>query len=238
MTSTAKTIVSGQGPSPGTDPANSGGGVTDNNPGVCSGPAPGFVATSGALLGYARVSTLSQVTDRQEDALREAGCDRIFTDRISGTTTSRPQLDALWTFARPGDTVVILSLDRLGRNTRQLLAWVDELRERGIHLRILQLGVDTATPAGLMVLTVIAALAEMERAVLVGRVREGLASARARGRVGGRPASLSAAQKREVLRLHSEGRPSGELAELFGCSARTVRRVVAADLEGREPGDG
>lgn len=227
MTSRAKTIVSDRGASPEIDTAESSDRDTDNNPGVSSGLPPGFVTATGTLLGYARVSTAGQVVDRQEDALRGVGCARIFTDRISGTTTSRPQLDALWAYARRHDTIVILSLDRLGRSTKQLLAWVDELRERGIHLRILQLGVDTATPAGQMVLTVIAALAEMERAVLVGRVREGLASARARGRIGGRPASLSPAQKREVRRLAAEGRPSGELAELFGCSERTVRRVVA-----------
>ena len=203
----------------------------DTNPGDSSSVEPGFVPRTGELLGYARISTMGQVTDRQEDALREAGCGRIYVDRLSGTTSSRPQLDALWEFARPGDTLIILSLDRLGRSTRQLLAWVDELRERGIHLRILQLGVDTATPAGQMVLTVIAALAEMERMTLVQRVNEGLAAAKARGRVGGRPASLSATQKREVLRLHGEGRPSGELAELFGCSDRSIRRVVNAESQ-------
>ena len=110
----------------------------------------------------------------------------------------------------------------------QLLAWVAELEQTGIHLQILQLGVDTSTPAGKMVLTVIAALAEMERAVLVGRVREGLASAKLRGRVGGRPASLSPAQRAEVVRFRADGRSAGECAELFGVSTRSIRRVAAA----------
>lgn len=199
-----------------------------NNPGETSRPA---TRVSGHLrLGYARVSTSDgrQVTDRQDDALREAGVDRVFVDHSSGMQASRPQLDALWQTARAGDTIVVLSLDRLGRDTRQLLAWVAELEQTGIHLQILQLGVDTSTPAGKMVLTVIAALAEMERAVLVGRVREGLASAKLRGRVGGRPASLSPAQRAEVVRLRADGRSAGECAELFGVSTRSIRRVAAA----------
>lgn len=177
-------------------------------------------------LGYARVSMAQgQVTDRQEDALSEAGCDEIYVDRISGMTSSRPALDRLLDDAQAGDTLVVLSLDRLGRDTRQLLVWVDELRQRQIELRILQLGVDTATPAGRMVFSIVAALAEMERAILVQRVNEGLAAARARGRVGGRPPALSPAQRREVIKLRAEGRTAGEIAELFEVSARTVRRV-------------
>jgi DNA invertase Pin-like site-specific DNA recombinase len=193
------------------------------------------------LLGYARVSTSDgrQVTDRQEDALREAGCDRVFIDHTSGAKADRPQLNALWNAAREGDTIVVQALDRLGRDTRQLLAWADELRVAGIHLRILQLGVDTATPAGKLVFTLISALAEHERQLLRERVKDGLAAARSRGRVGGRPASLSDAQKREAMRLRQEGRPAGEVAELFGCSTRTIRRLTAAtvtepDVVGRD----
>ena len=198
-----------------------------NNPGETS-PPPTRV--SGHLrLGYARVSTSDgrQVTDRQEDALREAGVDRMFIDHSSGMKASRPQLDALWQTARAGDTIVVLSLDRLGRDTRQLLAWVAELERAGIHLQILQLGVDTSTPSGRMVLSVVAAMAELERDLLVARVREGLASAKLRGRVGGRPASLSLAQRAEVIRMRAEGRTAGECAELFGVSTRSIRRVTS-----------
>ncbi|MEY9951025.1 DNA invertase Pin-like site-specific DNA recombinase [Leifsonia sp. EB34] len=162
-----------------------------------------------------------QVTDRQEDALREAGVDEIYVDRISGMKSSRPALDQLLDDVRPGDTIVVMSLDRLGRDTRQLLVWVDELRQRQVELQILQLGVDTATPAGRMVFSIVAALAEMERAIIVQRVNEGLAA----GRAGGRPPALSPAQRREVIRLRAEGRTAGEIAGLFGCSALTVRRV-------------
>lgn len=214
-------------PSPGGDPQANIDLVAASNPGESSNPS---TQVSGHLrLGYVRISTSDgrQVTDRQEDALRDAGVDRVFVDHISGMKASRPQLEALWQAARAGDTIVVLSLDRLGRDTRQLLAWVAELEQSGIHLQILQLGVDTSTPAGKMVVTVIAALAEMERAVLVGRVREGLASAKLRGRVGGRPASLSPAQRAEVVRLRADGRSAGECAELFGVSTRSIRRVTA-----------
>ena len=220
------TIVSGRVERRESDPRESGKPAIAQNPGHTDHAQPGlWSANSGQVLGYARVSTDQQVIDRQIDALNEAGCSKVFTDRISGATSSRPELDALLAFARAHDVIVVLSLDRLGRDTRQLLTWVDELRERQIHLRILQLGVDTATPAGQMVLTVIAALAQMEREVLSQRVREGLASAKARGRIGGKPRSLTEMQRVEVQRLAADGRPTGEIAELFGVSPRTVLRA-------------
>lgn len=128
-------------------------------------------------------------------------------------------------FARPGDTIVIQSLDRLGRSTKNLLELVEDLRERQIALLILNLGVDTGTAAGMLVLSVLAAIAEMERAQLVERTRDGLAAARIRGRVGGRPASLNPTQKLEVTRMREAGRTTGEIAEILGCSTRTIRRV-------------
>ena len=195
--------------------------------------------STGILHGYARVSTHGQITDRQTDALMLAGVDEahLYIDHLSGNTSRRPALDKLLAHLRTGDTVVIQSLDRLGRNTRQLLEWVDDLSDRGVHLRILQLGVDTSTPAGKLVLTVIGALAAMEREVLIERTREGVASARARGRVGGRPSALNSHQRAEVLRLSKAGRTTGDIASLFGCSPRTIRRVLAAERENDVPFD-
>lgn len=185
--------------------------------------------SAGELIGYARVSTEGQLLDRQLDALTEAGCARIFTDHgVSGAKRpgARPGWAELDAYLRPGDAVVVQALDRLGRSTRDLLELIEQLKERSIGLRILQLGVDTTTPAGQLVLTVIAALAQMEREVLADRVRDGLAAARARGRTGGRPPALSAEQRAEAIRQHAEGRPVAELARLLGCSERTIRRVL------------
>jgi DNA invertase Pin-like site-specific DNA recombinase len=141
---------------------------------------------------------------------------------------SRPGLDELLTFARPGDAIVILDLDRLGRSTRHLLALIDDLRDRGIGLRILNLGVDTNTPAGQLVLTVMASIAALERAYLVDRVRSGLESAKRNGRVGGRPAALSTERREEVVRMKASGRTVAEIARLMVTSERTIRRVLAA----------
>jgi DNA invertase Pin-like site-specific DNA recombinase len=209
--------------SPSSKPNKVTGGEAAKNVGdTTSPPTP----VSGHLLGYVRVSRADQNLDRQKDALAEAGCTRIFADDgISGSSKSRPALDEMLAFARPGDTIVVQALDRLGRSTKNLLELVDDLRERRISLQIINLGVDTGTPAGQMVLTVIAALAEMERSTLQERTLSGLAAARSRGRIGGRPPSLSISQKLEVTRMREAGRTTGEIAEILGCSTRTIRRV-------------
>jgi DNA invertase Pin-like site-specific DNA recombinase len=184
---------------------------------------------AGSVLGYCRVSRADQNLQRQVDALQAARCDRIFQDQgVSGSKSSRPGLDELLGYARPGDVIVVQALDRLGRNTRHLLTLVDSLHERHVSLRILTLGVDTATPAGQLVMTVMAALAAMEKAILVERVHSGLESARKRGRVGGRPPSLSEERRSEVLRMKGNGRTVAEIARLIATSERTVRRVLKA----------
>lgn len=219
----AKTSVSGRS-SAGTSKTTKTGGTTPRRKGPSSTQVS---AGGGLLLGYARVSTADQNLERQRDALTTAGCTRIFEDAgISGTVASRPALDELLAHVRPGDSVVVQSLDRLGRNTSQLLMLVEDLRQREISLRILNLGIDTGTPAGVLVYTIMAALATMERDILAERVRDGLEAARRRGRVGGRPQALSPAQKTEVRRLIHEGRSVKEVAALFTTSERTIRRTV------------
>jgi len=211
--------------SPPSKPRSVGGPRLANNGGETQNPQTP-VSGHSQLLGYARVSRADQNLDRQRDALSAAGCSKIFIDEgVSGSLANRQGLSELLRFARAGDSIVVQALDRLGRSTKNLLALVDDLRQRQVSLQILNLGVDTGTPAGQMVLTVIAALAEMERSTLQERTLDGLAAARARGRVGGRPPSLSTAQKLEVARMREAGRTSTEIAEILGCSTRTIRRV-------------
>ena len=142
-------------------------------------------------VGYARVSTLDQVLDSQLDALRGAGVDRIFSETASGAKTDRIQLGAALEFLREGDTLVILKFDRLGRSLSHLLSIAENLANAGIHLQSLTEGIDTATPAGKLFFALFGALAEFERDLIRERTTRGLAAAKARGKLGGRPRTLS-----------------------------------------------
>jgi DNA invertase Pin-like site-specific DNA recombinase len=154
---------------------------------VPAGLEPEPAVVTGALIGYARVSTRDQSLDRQLDALAEAGCLRVFADRKSGRDTARTELVKALDFMRPGDTLVVASLDRLSRSLQDLIAMVADLRRRGVGFRSLHESLDTTTPGGRLVFHVFAALAEFIRELIVEGTREGLDAARARGRVGGRP---------------------------------------------------
>lgn len=138
-------------------------------------------------IGYARVSTGGQKLERQIDALTAAGCRRIFADEKSGKNAHRPELKACHAFLAPGDTLVVPSLDRYGRSLHDLITMVAELRQREIGFTSLHENLDTTTPGGRLVFHVFAALAEFIRELIVAGTREGLAAAKARGRVGGRP---------------------------------------------------
>src|SRR5688572_6179233 len=151
------------------------------------------------LLGYARVSTADQQPQLQVDALQDAGCYRVFTETASGARTDRPTLQQVLDQIRPGDTLVVWKLDRLGRSLRHLVDTVTGLADRGIGFRSPQEAIDTTTPGGKLVFHVFAALAEFERDLIRERTADGLAAARARGRQGGRPAVLTG-HKLEVAR--------------------------------------
>lgn len=178
------------------------------------------------IFGYARVSTDDQNLDAQTDALNDAGATRLFADKISGGTRKRPELDKLFEQIREGDVVVVTKYDRLARSLRDLLDIVEGIKERGAGFRSLAEDIDTTTPAGRLVFHVFASIAQFERERISERTKEGLEAARKRGRVGGRPAALSAAQKAEVCRMRdSDGKTTSEIAQLFKVSVATVRRA-------------
>lgn len=178
------------------------------------------------IIGYARVSTEDQHLDAQADSLTAAGAERIFADKVSGSTRERPELRKMLDQLRPGDVVVVAKYDRLARSLRDLLDLVEEIKERGAGFRSLAEDIDTTTPAGRLVFHVFASIAQFERERIAERTREGLQAARARGRVGGRPPALSTSQREEVRRMRDEDlRPITEIAELFKVSTRTIRRA-------------
>ena len=178
------------------------------------------------IIGYARVSTDEQKLEAQIDALESAGAERVFADKITGTTRSRPQLDQMIDQLRSGDVVVVTKYDRLARSLRDLLDIVEVIADRGAGFRSLAEDIDTTTPAGRLVFHVFASIAQFERERISERTREGLQAARKRGRVGGRPPALSPAQRDEVRRMRDEEqRPLAEIARLFKVSTKTVRRA-------------
>lgn len=178
------------------------------------------------IIGYARVSTEDQNLDGQLDALKAAGAERIFADKITGSARSRPELDRLLDQLRQGDVITVTKYDRLARSLRDLLDIVDTIQMHGAGFRSLAEDIDTTTPAGRLVFHVFASIAQFERERISERTKEGLEAARKRGRVGGRPPALTAAQKAEVRKMRdNELRPLPEIADLFKVSTKTIRRA-------------
>jgi DNA invertase Pin-like site-specific DNA recombinase len=184
-------------------------------------------------IGYARVSTVDQNVDLQHEALKAAGCRRIFTDHgVSGTRASRPELDRMLDHLREGDEVVVWKLDRLGRNTRNLLALIDELEGRGVHFRSLTEGITTAGAMGRAMLTVMSAFAQLERDQLSERTRAGMTAAAAHGRrAGRREITADDAKVRRVLELKAQGLKPADIGKIIGASRATVYRYLSLDLD-------
>ena len=178
------------------------------------------------IIGYARVSTDGQNLGAQTDALTAAGAGKLFADKISGSKRERPELDRMLEQLRDGDVVTVTKYDRLARSLKDLLDIVETIRERGAGFRSLAEDIDTTTPAGRLVFHVFASIAQFERERISERTKEGLASARKRGRIGGRPPALTVDQKDEVRRMRDEeSRAISEIARLFKVSERTIRRA-------------
>ncbi len=178
------------------------------------------------ILGYARVSTEHQHLDGQIAALEAAGAGRIWSEKISGSRKDRPELRRLLDQLRPGDVIVVTKYDRLSRSLQDLLSIVETIQKNGAGFRSLAEDIDTTTPAGRLIFHVFASIAQFERERIAERTKEGLATARARGRIGGRPPALSKERRAEVQRMRDqEGRSIAELARLFQVSPNTIRRA-------------
>lgn len=180
------------------------------------------------LIGYARVSTKDQVLDRQRAELQAAGCKKVYTEKASGKKgADRPRWDSCNEHLRAGDCLVVTELSRLGRNTGNLAALADDLKDREVGLRILNLGIDTETAAGKLIFTVIAGVAEMERELLIERTLSGLAAARADGRVGGRRRSITDKQIAKAQALYDEHRfTMAEIARHVDSTPGTLYRYL------------
>jgi DNA invertase Pin-like site-specific DNA recombinase len=188
-------------------------------------------STTGTQLGYARVSTEHQSLDQQVDALAAAGVDsnRVYSDKLSGTSTreQRPGLATLLDYARQGDAIVVVGIDRLGRNAAEVMTTIRDLGERGIVLRSLREGIDTSNATGRMVAGVLASLAELE--LELGRERRSAAreARRIRGQSIGRPKALDDSKAALAQRMHASGEPAATIAKTLGVSRATIYRVLA-----------
>ena len=183
------------------------------------------MGTHATLVGYARVSTLDQNPRLQLDALKAAGCKKLFVEKASGTKEDRAQLQAALDYMRPGDTLVVWKLDRLARSIRQLIATVEALKEREIGFRSLTEAIDTTTAAGELFFHIFGALAQFERSIIRERTNAGLKAALARGRKGGRRPKLQEDDIEAVLALLRDPQISvRKAAEKLGLSVSSLYR--------------
>lgn len=179
------------------------------------------------LIGYARVSTQEQTLALQQDALQDIGCERVFTDTASGAKTDRPGLDQALHFVRPGDTLVVWRLDRLGRSLKHLIETISKLHERGIGFKSIQENIDTTTSGGKLIFHVFGALAEFERDLIRERTKAGLTAARTRGRFGGRPRKLDDKKIKLLQKLNDDiSNPITDILDTLHVSRSTFYRYI------------
>lgn len=179
-------------------------------------------------IGYARVSTGLQNLNLQEDRLNQYGCEKIFSDHISGSKSKRPGLDKAIEFARSGDTIVVWRLDRLGRNMEDLITLVNELNNRGVSFHSLEenITMDKSSSTGQLLFHLFAAFAEFERNLILERSSAGRIAARARGRYGGRPEKLNQKDLNLLKTLYDNGTPIKTIAEQWQVSRTTIYRYL------------
>lgn len=178
-------------------------------------------------IGYARVSTQDQNLDRQIDNLKAQGCEKIYTEKMTGTKSRRPELDRMMDALRKGDTLVTDSFSRLSRSTKDLLELTDRLQTMGVQLISLKEQLDTTTATGKMMMTMLSALSQFERDIIAERTVEGLKAAKARGREGGRP-KVDEKRVRQALALYDSNAGSiAEIAKTTGISTATINRRIA-----------
>lgn len=181
------------------------------------------------LIGYARVSsTNGQRLDLQLDALKNAGCVKVYEETVSGATASRPELDACLNYLREGDVLVVYKLDRLGRSLKHLLTIIDDLRDRGIGFKSLTDGIDTTTATGRLMFSVMGSFAEFERSLIQERTNAGLLAARERGKLGGRPTAVTPEVGERIKKLQAEGRNADSIAKELGIGRATFYRYLKA----------
>jgi len=186
------------------------------------------------LVGYARVSTVEQNLDLQQDAFGAAGCKKVFEDTLSGAREDRPGLEAALEYLRPGDTLVVWKLDRLGRSLPHLIETVRALEAKGIGFRSLRENIDTTTSGGKLVFHIFAALAEFERDIIRERTAAGLVAARARGRKGGRPKVMDTRKVAMAQALRSDPNLSvAEICQQLGVSETTFYRYTNDEVTTR-----
>lgn len=183
---------------------------------------------TGALVGYARTSTIEQEAglEAQVAELQSLGCTKVFAEHVSSVDDQRPELRAALDWCREGDTFIVTRPDRLARSVTDLLRIVDDLKARKIAIRILSLGVDTGTATGTLILQVLGAVGEFERAIMLERQRAGIAKAKAEGKYRGR-APTARTKTPEVLRLKAEGKTVAEIAQTVGISRASIYRAFA-----------
>jgi DNA invertase Pin-like site-specific DNA recombinase len=179
------------------------------------------------LIGYARVSTSDQTLDLQKDALEKAGCSRIFTDTASGSKAERTGLDQAFSHVRAGDTLVVWRLDRLGRSLKHLIETITALNNRNIGFKSITENIDTTTSGGKLIFHIFGALAEFERDIIRERTNAGLTAARARGRKGGRPKSLTGKKAVMLQALYKDKNNTiDEICKTLNISRATLYRYI------------